>query len=109
MRTWLAIALTWLALAGTWITAQEPTILDTEPGSGTNQPVSDAAAVTFQTLSDDQALSESHKRRYLESNGWAYNCDNPGSVWLWAKVLDGKEYRLELEIATYIQVQSESQ
>lgn len=80
--------------------AQE-TIIDTEPGACTTP-------VTFQTLSDDQAKIETDKRRYLESNGWAYNCDNPGSLWLWAKVIDGKEYRLELETAVAIQVHSDT-
>lgn len=98
---WLSL---WLAIGwyGTQYVLSQDTILQTEPGTNADSPV------TFQTLSDDQATSNEHKRSYLESNGWAYNCDNPGSLWLWAKVLNGKEYRLELETALYIQVQAET-
>ena len=84
-----------------WLSAQD-TIIDTEPGVVTTSPV------TFQTLSDNQAKDQSDKRSYLESNGWAYNCDNPGSLWLWAKVIDGKEYRLGFDDAVAIQVQAEN-
>lgn len=88
----------WLEFAAS---LAQDTIVQTEPAS--------TSAVTFQTLSDDQAAAELHKRQYLEANGWAYNCDNPGSLWLWAKTLNGKEYRLERDTAVAIQIQADTQ
>lgn len=99
MKWYLAIVaagLVWSALA-----FSQATIVQTEPGAG-------VGAVSFQTLSDQQLALEESKRQYLAAGGWAYNCDNPGSLWMWAKAFNGKEYRLSLEDAVFIQQKTEA-
>jgi hypothetical protein len=48
---------------------------------------------TIQLLEDLERLEselDTVRSRLLESYGWEYTCQTPGSVWLWQKVVDGK-------------------
>jgi len=33
------------------------------------------------------------KMQILRRAGWEFSCDNPGSVWLWSRTIDGKVFR----------------
>jgi hypothetical protein len=35
----------------------------------------------------------------LKQQGWETSCENPMSIWLWFKTIDGKEYRLPENVA----------
>lgn len=77
------------------------------PVRGLNRAV--AAALpdyqyTFKDLSNTQALLQRRREVYLRERQWVYDCANPGSIWLWRKTIDGREYFLELDMAVAIQV-----
>jgi hypothetical protein len=38
-------------------------------------------------------------RNYLRSKGWKLTCDNPASVWLWTKIINGKAHAVPEQTA----------
>lgn len=49
-----------------------------------------------------QAIREIEKK-YLLENGWEMNTDNPISVWMWEKEIDGKTYHVDRKMAVKFQ------
>ena len=56
---------------------------------------------------------ETIREKYLRQQKWKYTCDNPLSIWLWEKTVEGKKYRLPTNLAydfeKYIHVYEEDE
>lgn len=73
------------------------------PGSPEPAPPA-PVTVTFDQLGQLERQHLEKRGLFLAERGWTYNCDNPGSLWLWAKAINGKEYRLQVEEAIATQL-----
>jgi len=51
-------------------------------------------AKTVQDLRDAADQLESDRANFLRRRGWKYTSDNPGSIWLWSKKVEGVEWRV---------------
>ena len=101
MSTAKLMAMTLVMVFGCgWLAGQE-TIIDTEPGVPAPVLVAEA------TLARETA--DAKERQYLVDSGWQYGYDNPGNMSLWGKVINGKEYRSELDVAVQVQVHLDTQ
>ena len=62
----------------------------------------------MKSYSDDDLLKaenglRSAQRAYLTKSGWKTRSDTPGSIWLWHKEIDGREYFVTTGTAIYMQ------
>lgn len=56
---------------------------------------------TLELLKDAESQVENLRSQFLRSMGWEYTCDT-GSLWLWRKVIDGKEIRVDASSAMWL-------
>jgi hypothetical protein len=59
--------------------------------------------ITYEEIENSEEALNDMRERYLRQKGWENKCGNPGSIWLWCKTLDGKDYTCGKETAIHLQ------
>lgn len=59
--------------------------------------------LTYENIRALERIVLKSKIAVLFRRGWVENADNPGSTWLFARTFDGRDYRVSLDTAWYIQ------
>lgn len=52
-----------------------------------------------EALRDADSNLISATARYLAGRGWEYSCENPSSIWLWIKTIDGVRFAVSPGVA----------